>query len=153
MANENDSAIAERIIELPTPLRLHYFWKVCRKIRDDSTYWQLLGTLWIDAEILAPNYGYWIELFRADRRNRHKLMKKGDRAIWRKLPAVMTVYRATYPGDDLTRAMSWTLDRSVCGRFFPGREIVSRQVTKEDVLAYFDRRREKEVVILPRRNE
>lgn len=148
MANFNDSQIAEQIVILPTPERLPYLLRVKDNIIDDSTYWQLVAGVWLDSEVCSPYLSIWRELFTAKRRNRHKLMKKHDRKIWRALPDVMVAYRAVNPDEDVDTAISWTLDHDVAIKLARGRTIVSKTLHKKNVLAYFDRRKEQEIIYL-----
>lgn len=146
MANYIDSNITLKIIDMPKSERLEWFMKFNYIVQDDSTYWQLLAALWIDSDVCTPDLDKWIELFSSKRRNRQKLMKKGDRHIWMKLPHRVTVYRAINHAEDISKAISWTLDKEVCKRLFPDRPIVVETFLKSEIIAYFDRRKEKEII-------
>lgn len=148
MANYSDSQIVRNVLSTPGAERLPYFAVHCDSIADDATYWHVIGCLWVDGGETQH-----IELMRkmlaSPRRGRWKMMKKADRRAWRKLPKVMKAYRATASNEDLDRAIAWTLSRKVAERFAKSwhRTVVERVVRKEDVIAYFDRRGEKEILV------
>ncbi len=153
MANGNDSAIVETIIKLPPEQMLPYFLEVHTKIIDDSTYWQMLAAVWMSTEICSPYLPVWRELYLMPRRNRNKLMKGADRKVWHSLvkrgaPKIVTVYRAMNPGDDPLMAISYTLSRKVAEKLANGRKIIKWEIPKECIIAYFDRRREQEIIHL-----
>jgi hypothetical protein len=80
-------------------------------------------------------------------------MKKGDREIWRSLvcrkaPRMVKVYRAMNPEDDPITAISWTLDKKVAQQLANGRKVITWEIPKECIIAYFDRRKECEVIHL-----
>jgi hypothetical protein len=119
------------------------------QIQDDSTFWQILASLWIENGTTV-RLDDWRRLFLSARRNRHKLMKKHDRQTWRSLPNKVTAYRAAAPGENLDFMISWTIDRSFLERVYRGREIISRVIPREQIIAYFDRRGERELIVWPR---
>jgi len=151
--NENDSKIVEKIILLPIEERLPYFLGIKDKIFDDSAYWQLLAAIWIGSDVCSPYLKIWRDLFTEPRRNRQKLMKGHDRKIWRSLtkrgaPKLITAYRAMNPGEDPITAISWTLSKAVAQRLAKGREIFEMEIDKTSIIAYFDRRKEQEIISL-----
>ncbi len=148
MANFNDSGIVKSILTLPVGERLNAFYKTRYLIKDDSTYWQVLAGVWMSTEICSPYRYLWVELFTCGRRNRHKLMKKGDRYIWRGLPEIVAAYRAVNPGESVYQAISWTLNPAVAKQLARGREIRRYLFHKEDIIAYFDRRHEQEIIVI-----
>lgn len=153
MANENDSNITLTLCNLPPEQRLNYFISVKDNILDDSNYWQLLAATWMSTEICSPYLRVWRDLFTEPRRNRQKLMKGSDRKIWRtlvgrKAPKVVKVYRAMNPGDDVITAISWTLSKAVAEKLANGRKVMSWEIPKKSIIAYFDRRKEQEVIHL-----
>lgn len=116
MANPHDAAIARHLASLPENLCLPYLFQVGPMVKDHAAYWQMVAGAWMQASVTTPNLAYWESLFCATRPGRHKLMKKSDRRAWRKLPAVITAYRAVHPGEDITRAISWTISQEACPR-------------------------------------
>ncbi len=153
MANENDSKIATALISIPDGAKLQYFLTVKDKIIDDSTYWQMLAAVWMSSDVCSPYLDVWRDLFMEPRRNRHKLMKGADRKVWRSLvgrgaPKIVKVYRAMNPGDDVIMSISWTLSKKVAEKLANGRKVISYEIPKETIIAYFDRRKEQEVIHL-----
>ena len=146
--NVLDSTIAAELIGLPDRLRLMLLWEQRKKIVDDAHYWQMLAAVWMDTTICTPNLNTWKTLFCAPRRNRHKLMKKADRHAFEALPERLDIYRNGTTDDE---AMCFTLDKEVCKIFRqPGAETFHKRVSKDDVICYFNRRREAEVLYIPR---
>jgi hypothetical protein len=153
MANENDSAIVEKLISLPVSEQLPYLLEIKDKILDDSCYWQVVAGVWIGSEVCSPYLKAWRDLFTEPRRNRQKLMKGSDRKVWHSLtkrgaPKLVTAYRAMNPDDDAITAISWTLSKKVAQQLARGRKIVSLEIPKECIIAYFDRRKEQEIIHL-----
>jgi hypothetical protein len=151
--NENDSKIVENLISLPVSEQLVYLLKVKDNIRDDSCYWQVVAGVWLGSEVCSPYLNTWRDLFTEPRRNRQKLMKGSDRKVWHSLvkrgaPKLITAYRAMNPTDDLVTAISWTLNKKVAQQLANGRKIISLEIPKECIIAYFDRRREQEIICL-----
>jgi hypothetical protein len=127
-----------------------YFLRVAEEIENDTSYWQMAATVWIASGRSDDNLDKWREIFSSTRRNRHKMMKKKDRKSWRSLPRVFTAYRASRKGEDISRMISWTIDKSIADKFAKTwvRNVVSKTFKKTEVIAYFDRRGEKEILVL-----
>lgn len=105
-----------------------------------------------------------VRLLRAPRMQRRRMMNREERDQLGRLPAQLRIYRGfSHPGGE--RGLSWTLSRE-CAEFFadyanssrraylakmrPGRKFVAAANCKRrDVIAYFQVRKEGEVVILP----
>ena len=151
MTNQHDSAIAYELIrhEHHLPAFRAAALRLLPTVHDDAIYWQLLGTAWIKAGRVLE-LDRWRPLFEVNRRGRWKLMKKKDRRVWRDLPPVVVAYRATRDGEDLDAVISWTLDRTVAALFAErhGRRVVERRIPRDHIVAYFDRRHEREIVVL-----
>lgn len=148
MANAHDAAIVEGVLRLPFPLNVETYFRCGAGIVDHSTYWQMLAAMWI-GHGGTDRLDEWTAFFRADRPQRQKLMKGNDRRAWRRFRPVVVAHRAIAPEEDVSRAISWTLDRQFLAKIFPGRTVVTRSFQKKDILAYFDRRGESEIIVLP----
>lgn len=148
MANENDSTIISQMMMLPQELMAEYFARNASRIIDDSTYWNVLGTLWkLGGTVVQQDL--WKRLFSSPRRQSHKIMKSRERRSWRNLPKVVTAYRAVNDDAEIQTAISWTMSKSVAENFSDGgkRKVVIRQFRKEEVFAFFDRRHEDEILV------
>jgi hypothetical protein len=148
MANENDSRIIEQMLCVPPELQAEYFKRNAHKIKDDSNYWNVLGTLWkIGGTVVQQDL--WIEMLSSSRKNRHKIMKGKERSVWRRLPKKVMAYRAINEESEIGTAISWTLSRDVADNFSidGAREVVTREFKKAEIFAYFDRRRESEILV------
>lgn len=149
MPNINDRIIVTELCQVDTSRRLppETFEKI-NQIKDDSTFWQVVATCWIKWGRTKDLAG-WKKLFSTNRRGRWHMMKKKDRKVWRSLPKVVTAYRAVAPEEDVDSMISWTLNKEVLERIYKDtREIVTRRFKKEEVIAYFDRRKEHEIIVL-----
>jgi len=152
MANRNDSDIFKVVAGLadqghhgPAVMALY---NQRDAIQDDTAYWQIVAAVWIKSGTTrtAPLFRV---LLSSERRNRHKLMKKSDRRVWRKLPAQVKAYRAVAPGERTEDIFSYTLDPKVLDRIYgDSRRRVERVFPKRRVVAYFNRRNEHEIIVL-----
>ena len=52
-------------------------------------------------------------------------------------------------GEDINKALSWSLDRRVCVKLWPERQIVDRLFPKDRIEALFTRRGEAELLVRP----
>lgn len=136
------------------PYRIHAFAQVADRL-DDVAYWRELGYLWIDSENIADNHDLWRDLLQDENRcaQRSQIMTADERAVWAALPDRVRVYRGfNEPGRAL--GMSWSLKRAVAQRFalrfgYSGAtRIATGFVSKAEVVAYFARRGEDEVVVV-----
>ena len=150
MANANDDAIVRQMMALPDRYMAEYFTRNAHLIIDDSTYWNVLGTLWKLGGTVIQQV-LWINLFSSTRKKRHKIMKKHERKFWRRLPSTVVAYRAVNNIDEAGTAISWTLSKDIANSLFSeggSREVVTRAFYKADIFAYFDRRKEQEIIVL-----
>jgi hypothetical protein len=158
MANDHDSEIVARIAALDKKrpgdgtrvVRALYAWGP--DITDDAAYWCVVGSVWVGHGELKDRH-LWTPLFSADRPRRDKIMKTRDRRKWKGLPDTLRVYRAAPPDEPRGSGWSWTLDPAIADKFAAAwdREVITREVNMRDVLAYFDRRGEREILIFPGR--
>jgi hypothetical protein len=149
MANENDSKIMEQILSTPdVRLASEVFRRNAHRIIDDATYWNILGVMWkMGGTVIQQDH--WKEMFRCDRRQKHKIMKNRERKRWRKLPKIVTAYRAINTPEEIETAISWTLNRKTAEQFsWNGeRKIIERNFHKTEIFAFFDRRQEDEIIV------
>ncbi|HEY1603668.1 MAG TPA: hypothetical protein VGG64_28965 [Pirellulales bacterium] len=156
MTSTLDKAIADGNWEAyvfmhPRTDRLRAFLDLPMEDAPDEDFWRLLGKIWIDSEFLWQEMKLWKSFLSATRSMRHHIMEKDDRKAFEKLPDVLTIYRG---GEH--NGLSWTVDKAKAKWFakrlcFGTNKPVVRTGTcqKKDVIAYFNGRNEKEIVILP----
>ena len=112
-----------------------------------------------------PDYEIWKTLFCQFRAKHYMIMNEEERAFHKSLPREFKVYRGFNAGS-WHRSLSWTLSEDVA-KFFshyctgprravcfgaygkPAPMIAEATVRKIDIMAYFDGRCEKEVIIDP----
>jgi len=123
---------------------------------DDATYWKALAEVWTMQEQLWPNRKLLLDLLRSPRPKRDKLMTTSELRSHAKLPDTVNIHRG-YVGQR-GKGLSWTIDEDkaiwfakrfamIEGQGKP--RLISGVAKKIDVLAYFTRREEAEIVIDP----
>lgn len=137
------------------PYQVGAFMEIADKIDDDKTYWELVGEVYIDSENPWRHPDEWEKLLKSGRQNRDHIMSEEERVFFDELPETLTIYR----GFAFTNRVgwSWTLDREKAVWFaerfadelggFP--QVVNGTVSKQDAIAYFERREEKEILANP----
>lgn len=134
------------------PYRLDAFMDVADEMTDDE-YWETLGSIWVDSENIWQSRDVWSEMLESDRPNRNKIMTADEIADFEKLPDEITVYRGHIKGKN-EDGLSWTTSEEKA-RWFANRlatgddepDVASGTVKKSDVVAYFTRRGESEIVV------
>lgn len=125
----------------------------------DEDYWALVAEVWIDTEFPSRNWEVWDELLSSERPGREALMEPEDHEVWNHFTKEpVTIYRgvASEPGEVNTDGFSWTTHLPRAGwfarRFAYDKTVpylVTGEVMRDDVLAYFARRGEHEVLVHP----
>ena len=135
------------------PYQLDVFAKIAKRLTDEE-YWTILGAVYTESENLWRQKRKVVRLVTADRKKREFLMNGRERNYLAKQPNKLTIYRGyQYRNAD---GWSWTLDPKQAewfARRFEARggkpTVATATVNKRDVIAYFSRRREKEIVVDP----
>lgn len=137
------------------PYRLDALKAVSTRLTDIE-YWEFLRDAYTDTEFPSQDDQLLKQLFAAKRPHRERMMSEDERSVLADLPDKITVYRGHSRRG--VSGWSWTLDQSVAMWFanrctmFGRKGIVSKGVVKKShVIAYFDSRDEKEIVIDPRK--
>jgi hypothetical protein len=126
--------------------------------REDPEYFQIVGQIWTDFEILGCSSS-WLELllnFEPLRQPERKLspnvihmMTSSEREKLAQLPDRFTVYRGHH--DRLLHGISWTIDRNIALEYAIGaygeRSISTGTVMKTSVIAVIDRWGESEIIV------
>lgn len=131
------------------PHRLDAFLQV--KVPPEA-YWPTLAELWTDTENFWQNKRIWSQLFAARIPGRSTgLMMPGELQALAALPEVIPIYR----GGRSAAGLSWTVDkrkaRWFATRWSQSHKLYSAAVEKKHVIAYFEARGEKEIVVERRR--
>ena len=152
------------------PFRLAAFLFICRDI-PAKEYWTLLREIWIDTEGPGVNQDIWLELFNRPYPKRRKMMtgkerrtlanegRSGELNIYRGYVDGLDSEDSEYIEEDRDResGISWPLDYNkaewFARRFLAGGTgygVVAEAICNpKDVIAYFESRGEKEIVIDP----
>lgn len=148
MANENDSHIALGMIAAQDdPGRLlKYCERWLHEMEDDANYWKAVVIGWVKHGRVETQER-WRRLMLSPRPHRERGMTTKNRRLWAKLPQAVVGYRAAHPGEDLRRAISWSLRPERIREIYPDREVVKSIFNKSAVFWYTDRRNEGELII------
>lgn len=122
-----------------------YFKQLAERL-DDNDYWAILRALWIEKGVCNDS---WAELFFNSGRGReHKVMKSSDRQALKKLPKKVTIYRVCTEKADEDK-WNWTTSREFAERYLTrhGEYIAEKTIDKKDIFAFFNSRREFEVIL------
>jgi hypothetical protein len=130
----------------------------------DAEFWDLVGDVWRDTENAYEQYDLWYEVFHLDRACREEMMNAEEQEFLAKQPDQIKVYRGAATSldgaYDAADGFAWTLRKSKA-RWFAERfrslfesegavpEILTARVEKKNVVAYFDGRGEREILVLP----
>jgi hypothetical protein len=143
-------------------------WLYTRPFRMDALYklihvhkvpldrlWPLVASIWTDSENIRRYSEEWREIWSYPTRHRKRVMTTEERARLRNLPQKIEVWRGVR-NENGVKGFSWTLNRDIAAwyarRFSRQHEVpvlAKGRVKKRHVLAYFERRGEEELVILP----
>lgn len=150
----DDIFIAKVLSAIPHHMMLNVMKGYSDQITDDSNYWGFLGTAW-KAGGSFEDQSQWIELFQSKRRNRQKIMKTSERRAFSRLPKVVTAYRAYTDENELNHSICWSLDQKFVKQYAEktGRMIAERKFDKSNIFAYFNRRRESEILVWRNKHE
>jgi hypothetical protein len=119
----------------------------------DKEYWEKLSDVWMDSENIWQNIHDWIAAWNQRTTSRELVMTKQEREEFDAMPEQITVYRGAL-SDKNKHGMSWTIYKDKAEWFstrFAGDGdipvVIERVVNKSEILAYFTRRGENEVVL------
>lgn len=124
---------------------LDLFVRHSRKL-SNVAYWETLRAVWIACGKREDNQ-IFKKLFRMNRDCQNYLMTAYDWVLYIKLPANITVYRATHKEGD--EGLSWTTSKAFAEKYAKaeGRKVIVRNIHKSDIFAYFNSRNEEEVIL------
>jgi hypothetical protein len=113
-------------------------------------FWASVGLVWRDSENIHQHLSGWKRLWAKPIEGRRACMSKEDLAVFDALPEQIDVWRGTGHKRGLN-GISWSLDEKI-GEYFarplwPRVPLLAKGIVKrDDVLAYFDQRNEREIV-------
>jgi hypothetical protein len=123
----------------------------CVMFLEGKEYWELLSDVWVDSENIWQNIKIWKKLLKQNKETKHFFMSDDDKAEFDKLPEAFTVYRGYIEGKNKS-GLSYTTDKKramwFANRFGKNGKVAELTVSKKDVLAYTNRRDEKEIIFL-----
>ena len=117
-----------------------------------SDFWALMGSVWCDSENIHSNLSKWKRLWGTTVEGRRACMSKEDLCVFDSLPEQIDVWRGASQKRYID-GYAWTLDQEIAvwfARRFYWRSrvpvLAKGTVKKNDVLAYFGGRNEREIV-------
>jgi hypothetical protein len=123
---------------------------------DDKNYWKMISIIWTQQEQLWPKRKWFLQLFKSPRSQRDHLMSAAEHRKLKSLPPTFQIYRGFI--GKRGEGLSWSLDRTKA-EWFARRfsvlthlgkpQLMTGTIKKKDVLAYFNARKEKEIVADP----
>jgi hypothetical protein len=136
-----------------------YRCETFKQIQDDlsdTDYWNILGDIYIDSESVHSNLAFFKSTLCSPRPCREQIMNTQERRYLARLSERLTIYRGCWSAKGT--GWSWTLDPKKAKWFalrfyeaFGGRPtVLVGEVGKNNVIAYFSRRKEKEIVVNPK---
>lgn len=128
------------------------FFNLNRDCLSEQTYNDYLKNIWILTEFPNADKNVTInellELFKNS--NKNLLMNTKEKMKLKLLPDEVTIYRGTHKKNNF-KALSWTEDYEqalwFAKRFDNNGYVLQATIKKEDVLAYFEERNEKELIV------
>ncbi len=122
----------------------------------DKDYWVVLGQCYIMSSFSHSSYEIINSFFQSNRADKFHIMTEEERLEFDSLPNEIEIYRGCSEHEIKSGhfRFSWTTKKSVA-QFFAKRNkgiqgvknsVISKRVRKEDVLAYFTRRDEFEII-------
>lgn len=148
---EQNNEFESYLFLIEKPFRILFFSELVKqnKIkRLSKKYWKILSTLWTGSENIFQHKELWAELLK-DKTNSHYFMSKKDLEFYNSLENEFIVYRGYTHWEN---GYSYTIDKDIAvwfaERFGQNGLIKERLVKKEDVFAFTNSRKEKEIIII-----
>jgi predicted ABC-type ATPase len=134
------------------PYRLDAFMNIKDEM-SDADYWSKLSDIWVDSENIWQNMNLWKSVLSSKRPNRQNMMTVDEQKELASMPDKIDIYRGFVEGKN-KNGFSWTTDRAKA-EWFSSRLagdgenplVAEARVNKKDVVAYFSRRGESEIVL------
>ena len=141
--------------------RIPAFLKLRDQVKDPASYWRLLAGTYQMSDNLFQWRDEIRECFLSEKPFREQLMEQDEKQLLSSLPDHLTIYR----GMTVTEAnsgnygISWTLSREIA-EFFAyeywrnidtnneQKTVVSKQIRRDQIIALFNSRNEKEVIYI-----
>lgn len=147
--NPADAHFGAEIVSLEeSPEQIKYFEANCHRLTDYA-YWFFLSTCWVSYTGFT-DLELWKRLFSSTRKKqKESIMKPSELRLYNYLPYYVTAYRAHRPNEE--DWIAYTTNWKVALRFARERkvlQIAEYQIRKKDILAYFNRRGEDEIILL-----
>jgi hypothetical protein len=146
-----------KLLNLDHAERLRAFQKITKRFKPNRgpEYWKLLRVLWASTNEISRDAKWWARILQKFPEDRAHFMHPAEIDLLRRLPNIVKVHRG---GSVLRDGFSWSLNKTVAlafpqvsPEFMRRREavVITGTVQKSDIIAFFDGRREREIITLP----
>ncbi len=142
----------EAFLEIVKKPYLPLFFKLTQDYLSLKDYSVFLSKMWINVEFsnsdkYISSYDFIALFKKADKK---MLMNNDELKTFKSLPDTLTVYRGVKPNATI-EALSWSLKKETAlwfaNRFEENGKVYAANIKKHDILAYFDERKEAEIVV------
>jgi len=120
---------------------LDSWWKPTKQ-----EYWDFLSWLWVDTENVYENFETWVKLLFCKFEEPQLMMNDDEKEVYDNLPHIIKIYR----GGVNDEGLSWTLNKDTAEwfakRYNKNYKVFSKEISKKNVLAYIDTRKEEEII-------
>ena len=130
----------------------------------DADYWRYLGMTYTSADNFSPDREEWRVFLTSTRGEREMIMNGHERRSLAALPDKFRIYRGSRGPLEHQLGFSWTLDKKVAIFFvtysgserkekYPNAEpsLLVGEVAKKNIIAVINERKEREILVDPRR--
>ena len=133
------------------PYRFGALQRIAPQLNNAIHYWKLVGEVWTDSENIRQHFAGWQRVWSDSRSHKQECMTPKEQVGLEGMPAFFPVWRGVgFRGQ--VRGLSWTVDRDIAvwyaQRYDHGRhsKLIHAEVRRRDVHAFFQGRRESEIV-------
>lgn len=135
------------------PYRIQALREIIHQADDRA---DLVAEVWIDSENIWQHKKAWIDIW-STLTNPHETMDENEKTVYRCMPDEITIHRGITHKTHNRKGMSWTRDKEravwFAHRWKRGKDepvVLTAEVKKKNVLAFFNGRNEEEVIVLPK---
>ena len=123
----------------------------------DQEYWENLKDVYITQDYMLLPYAAYKAIFNSNRNKKEFLMNDDERSFLENLPEQIKIYRGGAKKEvKKGYGISWTLNKDIAQQFVDRKKhlakdemtILQLEISKSEVVAYFNERNEEEIIYL-----
>lgn len=156
-------ATIDMIFHLSTPADKIRTFNKYQHLFDDAEYWEKLGWAYILQDYQSVPYGILMHYFSLNKPGKEFLMTEEEKEFFNNLPDQVTIYRGMSKEEFESGRFrfSWTLKKATAKQFAKRTKDLYEKPTlvheltvkKEDILCYFNRGEEEEIIYINNLNK